>query len=67
MQWALIGYGITIFALFLNFYINAYIRGKRLPPSEKLKAKKETNGVAMERNQNGVSANGDKKEKKKTK
>ena len=68
MQWALICYGITIFALFMNFYINAYIKGKRLPKSQLAKSDKTANGVSTtNRQENGVKAGGDRNEAKKTK
>jgi len=34
MQYALIGYAFSLIILFLNFYIQAYIKGKRLTPSQ---------------------------------
>ncbi|XP_072047657.1 very long chain fatty acid elongase 4-like [Amphiura filiformis] len=68
MQWALIVYGITIFSLFMNFYIHAYIRGKRLPKSQVAKADKTSNGVASTAGkENGIKSGGDYNERKKTK
>ncbi|XP_071809235.1 very long chain fatty acid elongase 4-like [Asterias amurensis] len=46
MQWACILYGITIFSLFINFYVHAYIRKERLPKAERAEGKKSSNGVS---------------------
>ena len=62
MHWALIVYGITIFSLFINFYVHAYIRKERLPKSERSSGK----STAGAKN-GGAVKNGASNDNKKTK
>ncbi|XP_038068704.1 elongation of very long chain fatty acids protein 4-like [Patiria miniata] len=61
MQYAVIVYGITIFALFINFYIHAYIRKERLPKSQRSSMTMDIkNGETV---RNGASGDNNKKTK----
>lgn len=55
MQYGLIGYATSMFLLFANFYLHAYVKGERLPKAQlKLHSASEKNGVKGE----GVKRNG---------
>ncbi|XP_030845097.1 elongation of very long chain fatty acids protein 4 [Strongylocentrotus purpuratus] len=59
MQYGLIGYATSMFLLFANFYLHAYVKGERLPKAQlKLNRASEKNGVKGEGAKSSVKRNG---------